>query len=86
MALDLEELDHSGFIFDKHQFEFEVLDLKLAIGIMQIVLSILKRKITFLEETQYTNKRPMLAGRQILFQVYMLFNINKTHGANDELE
>ena len=33
-----------------------------------------------MEETQCTNKRPMLAGRQKVFQVYMLFNIKKTQG------
>ena len=32
----LGEMDHSLFVFDKHQMEFETLDSKLAKGIMKI--------------------------------------------------
>ena len=37
-----------------------------------------KRKINFLEEAQYKNKRPKLTGRQITFQIFSFINIKKT--------
>ena len=49
-------------------------------GIMKIIPADLKRKINFLEETQYKSKCPMLTGRQILFQIFSFSNINKTQG------
>ena len=53
LASTLHELNHSGFIVDKHQFEFETLRSKIAIGIMKIIPTELKRKISFLEETPF---------------------------------
>ena len=76
----MDELDHSGFIFDMHQMEFETLESKIAKGITKIIPADFKRKINFLEDTQYKNKRPMLAGRQIMFQIFSFVNINKTQG------
>ena len=60
--------------------EFETLDAKLAKKIMKITPADLKRKVNFLKETQYKNRCPMLAGRQIMFQIFSFFNINKTQG------
>ena len=47
---------------------------------MKIIPADVKRKINFLEETQYKNKRPMRTCRQIMFQVCLFFNVCKTHG------
>ena len=44
---------------------------------MKIVPAEFKRKINFLEETQQ-NQRQMLTGKELVFQVHLLFNINKT--------
>ena len=49
----MEELDWSGFIFDKDHSEFETLGSKVAEEIMKIIPPHFKRKINFLEETQY---------------------------------
>ena len=72
-----EELDHSGFVFDKDQMEFETLDSKIAQGILKIAVAEFNRRINFLEETQYKNKIPMLTGRQIMYQIFSYFNIKK---------
>ena len=72
LATGIEDKDHSGFIFDKHQIECETLDSKTTKGIMKTFPAEFKRKINFLEETQYKNRRSVLTGRQITF-----FNIKK---------
>ena len=40
----------------------QILDSEIAKGIMNIITVELKRKIKFLEETQYKNKCPMPTG------------------------
>ena len=45
---------------------------------MKIILADLKGKINFLGETHCKNKRPMLTGRQVMYQMFSFFNINKT--------
>ena len=64
----MEELDHSGF--DKHQMGLETLDLKIVIGVMKIILTELKKKIFFLEETQHKNTFPILISTQLMFQIF----------------
>ena len=49
----------------------------MAKGIMNIIPAEFKRMINYLEETQYKNKRPMLKTRQIMFQTFSFFIINK---------
>ena len=49
--------------------EFETLDSKIAKRMMKIIPADFLRKHNFLEGTQNKNKRPMLAGRQIMIQV-----------------
>ena len=39
-----------------------------------------KRRVNYLEETQYKNKRPKLTVRQIMFQIFSFFKINQTQG------
>ena len=60
--------------------EFETLDSKIATGIVKSTAADFKRRITFSEETQYKNRCPMLTGRQIMFQLFLFFNVNKTRG------
>ena len=62
-----EELTYAGFIFDKHQLEFEALDSKIVKRITMMIPADFKRETNFLEEAQYKNKRPMLTGGQITF-------------------
>ena len=50
----------SGFILDKHQIEFGTLDWKIAKGIMKII------------PTQYKNNCPLLTGRQVRFQFFIV--------------
>ena len=69
LATDMENLDHSVFIFDRQQTEAETLDSKIANEIMKINPAELKRKINTVEETQYKKKHPTLEGRQIMFQI-----------------
>ena len=69
LATDMENLDHSGFIFDRQQTEAETLDSKIANEIMKINPAELKRKINTVEESQYKKKHPTLEGRQIMFQI-----------------
>ena len=69
VAATVRELDHSRFVFDKHQMEFETLDPKNATRIMKITQAEFKRKIDSLEETQYKNECPRFTGRQIMVQV-----------------
>ena len=76
----MEELDHSGFLFD-HQMELETRDSKIATGIMKIIHADFKRKINFLEETQCKDKRAMLTGRQITFQVFFVVQHQQDPGA-----
>ena len=56
------------------------LDSKLAKGIMKIIPAEFRRKINFLVETQFKNKRPMRAGSRIMFQMFSFLNIKKTQG------
>ena len=51
---------------------------------MKIIPADYKRKISLLGETQYKSKRPLLIGRQIMFQVFS-FIINKTQGPTMDL-
>ena len=74
------DLDYSGFVFNKRQIEFETPDSQIANGIMKIIPTELKRKINFLEETQDKEKHQMMTGRQIMFQIFSFFSINKTQG------
>ena len=80
VAATVRELDHSRFVFDKHQMEFEIFDPKNATRIMKITQAEFKRKIDSLEETQYKNECPRFTGRQIMFQTFSFFNITKTQG------
>ena len=48
----MDEVNHSGFIFDKHHIECEILDSKIAKGIFKIITTEFKRKIYFLDEIQ----------------------------------
>ena len=57
----MDEANHSGFNFDKHHIECEILDSKVAKGIFKIIPTELKRKIYFLDE----------------IQVFLFFHINK---------
>ena len=57
-----DEVNHSGFIFDKDHIECEILDSKIAKGIFKIIPTEFKRKICFLDE----------------IQVFLCFHINKT--------
>ena len=52
----MEEMDHSGFVLDKHQMEYETLDSKIAKGMLKFIPTDVKRKINFLEEIQYKNR------------------------------
>ena len=77
----MEELDYPRFVFDKHQLEFETLESNIVEGIVKITPAEFKRKINVLEETQHKNKCPMVTGRQIMFQIFFFFNLNKSQGA-----
>ena len=49
----MEDMEHSGFVFDQHQTEFKTLDWKIAKGILKIVPLEFKRKLyVFLRDTQ----------------------------------
>ena len=77
LATDMDNLDHSGFIFDRQQTEAETLDSKIANEVMKINPAELKRKINTVEETQYKKKHPTLEGRQIMFQIFLFSIIKK---------
>ena len=74
VAACVEDLDSRGIVFDKHQMDFETLDSKIPKGIMKVLPVDLKRKINFLGET--TKRCPLVTGRQIMFPMFSLFNIN----------
>ena len=80
LATSMVDLDHSRFAVRQAPHEFKTLDSKIAKGIMEIILADFKRKINFLEETQYNNKRSRLSGREIVYPIISFFNINKTKG------
>ena len=44
----------------------------------KIIQADVKRKINFLEENQYKNKRPALTHRYIMYQIFSFFIINTT--------
>ena len=44
-----------------------------------------KRKMNLSEETQFKNKCPMLAGRQIMYQIFSFFQHHQNTGAYYEL-
>ena len=48
LAAGMDEMDHSGFAFDKHIMEFGTLDRKIAKGILKILPADSKRKINLL--------------------------------------
>ena len=56
------------------------LDSKISEGIMKTLSAEFKRKINFLEETQYKNRRPKLTGRERdhVFLTFSFTNIKKT--------
>ena len=80
LATSKDDLDHSGFVFDKHNQEFETLDSKIAKGIMEIIPVDFMRKINFLDGKQYLSQRAMLTARQIVDQILSFFRINQTQG------
>ena len=49
LSASLGELDHSGFVFDRNQMDFETLDSKIAKGIIKITLTYVEMKINFLD-------------------------------------
>ena len=66
-------------MFHKHPLELQTLDSKIANGIMKIVPADFKKKIDFLEETQYKNKRPTAHGEaKLCFKYFCSSNIIKT--------
>ena len=80
VATRMEDLELSGVVFDGHQMELGTLDLKMATGILKIILAKFKRKLDVLEETQHKNKRPTLTSRHIMYQIFSFFDINMTQG------
>ena len=52
---------------------------------MKIIPADFMRKITFLEETRYANKCPMLRGKQIVCQIFSFLNPKRTSNLNDVL-
>ena len=49
----MEDMEYSGFVFDKHQMKLKTLDWKIAKGILKIVPVEFKRKLfVFLRDTQ----------------------------------
>ena len=81
-AACVEELDHPGFVVDKHQMEFETLDSKIAKGSMKNPLAEFKRKIHFSEKNTILEQNcQMLTGRPIMFHILSVFTINMTQGS-----
>ena len=62
------------------------LDSNIAKGIMKIIPAEFRRKINFLGETQYKNKRPMRAGSQNHVSNVLVLEHQEDSGAHDELE
>ena len=74
LAAGMDELDHSGFVFDKQVVKFQTLDKKITNGSRKTLLTDLERKLNFSEEAQYKKRRPIRAGREIVCQI---FDINE---------
>ena len=50
----MEDMEYSGFVFDKHQVKLKTLDWKIAKGILKIIPVEFKRKLyVFFGDTQY---------------------------------
>ena len=77
-ATSLDDLEPSGFASDDNQRECETLVSKIVKGIAKIIPKELGRKIDLLVEKYYTEKRTVLTGRQIMYQIFSPFDINKT--------
>ena len=56
LAASMDELDHSGFVFDKQVVEFQTLDKKNANGIRKTLMADLERKLNFLWRRHNTKK------------------------------
>ena len=80
------ELDHSGFVLDKHQIESETLYSKIAKAIMKIIPAEFKRKINFLEGTEYKKKTNVQRFRAGKFCFTCFFVLQHQSVAHDELE
>ena len=60
----------SGFAFHSNQTELETLESKRVMGIVTFFPLEFRRKVDLLDEKQYREKRTMLTGRQIMFQIF----------------
>ena len=77
----VDDLDRSGFAFDTDRMEFKPLDSKIVKRMVKPFLAnSLRRKIDLFDERQYDEKRKVLTGRQIMYQVFSVSDINQTHG------
>ena len=80
----MEELDHSGFVFARHQVEFETQASKAAKGIMMIIPVDVKIKRNFFEESQYKNKIQRSQANRVS-DIFFCQRL-RSSGANYELE
>ena len=86
VATSKDDLDHSGFALDSNQTEFETLDSAIVNGIVKIIPHGFMRRIDLLDEKQYKDKRTMLIGRHIMFQIFSFFDINKNTEAHNGID
>ena len=72
------DLHHSGFVFDKHQLEFEKVDSEMTKrNIMKIIQAESREIIISQKRRSPNNKCRTLTGRQFMFHVLLFFNIIK---------
>ena len=93
LASSMGVLDYSGFVFDKHQFEFETLQRLPKESWRLFRPNLRERSISWRRLNTNTNS-PMVTGRQSMFQVFLFFNISEvqelqekniyTHEARDD--
>ena len=70
----MDDLDHSGFVVNKHVTEFEILDSKIAKEIMKIILADFKKR-----SISWKNKQE---SGIIVYQIFSFFGIKKKNQRN----
>ena len=82
LAASMDELDHSGFVFDKQVVKFQTHDKKITNGSRKTLLTDLERKLNFSEEAQYKNGAQFVQAGRLCARSSTSMN----SGTYDELE
>ena len=86
LATGVEDLDHSGFIFDKHQIEFATLESIIATGIMKDSSSRIQEEDQFLRGNSIQEEAFNAYGQTNHVSNILVLQHQEHSGAYDELE